>query len=470
MAEFVGRDRELQSLTAALRRVLDSAGGAPGKCVLVRGRRRVGKSRLLEEFCARIDVPSLFFTASRQRAGELALFADEVLRSDLPGRALFDAARPANWDGALRLLGAVLDDGPAVVVIDEFPYLVDDDATVEATFQKLWDRVLSKRRLLLALVGSDLAMMEALDTHGRAFFQRGSELVVPPLSPVETAAIAGVTDPAEAFDAYLVTGGLPLICQDWPAGASMAQFLHASLEEPTSPLIVSAERVLAAEFPADVQARRVLTAIGAGEATFSHIRRAAGGLQPASLTRSLDLLVAKRIVAKDLPLSVRPSREARYRVADPYLRFWLRFVGPHLPEIERGRGDRVIARIERDWSTWRGRAIEPVIREALTRRSPIPGLPAADVVGGYWTRTNVPEVDLIGADRGPIAKTIAYAGAVKWLERGALREDTVRQLVADLAAVPGASASTPLVAVSRSGVDARGVVALGPEELLEAWR
>ena len=469
MSGFVGRSRELRSLQNELERVLAASDGVIGRCILVRGRRRVGKSRLLEEFCARAGIPSVFFTASKQGVAELDLFADEVRQSDLPGCDLFEAARPTSWDGALQVLGSLLDQGPAIVVIDEFPYLVGDDPSIEATFQKVWDRVLSRKRVLLVLVGSDLAMMEALDTHGRAFFQRGTELVVPPLSPVETAAVVGITDAADAFDAHLLTGGLPLICQDWPTGASMAEFIRIALAEPTSPLIVSAERVLAAELPADVQARGVLGQIGAGEVTFARISRSMGGMQPTSLSRALDVLVTKRVVAKDRPLSTRPSRDTRYRVADPYLRFWLRFIGPHLPEIERGRSDRVVARIERDWTTWRGRAIEPVIREALSRLSPIPGLPDADVVGSYWTRTNVPDVDVIGADRRPIARAITYAGAIKWLERAPLREDTVRRLIADLASVPGASPSTPLVAVSRSGVDATGVVALGPSDLLAAW-
>ena len=75
----------------------------------------------------------------------------------------------------MRVLAAgVEDDEPVIVVIDEFPYLVDDDPEVEATFQKLWDRVLSKKPILLILVGSDLAAMEALNDYDRAF-QRGTE-------------------------------------------------------------------------------------------------------------------------------------------------------------------------------------------------------------------------------------------------------------------------------------------------------
>ncbi|MEI6624102.1 MAG: DUF234 domain-containing protein [Actinomycetes bacterium] len=473
MSRFVGRNRELGSLERELERVRSvPAGDAPGRAILMRGRRRVGKSRLIEQFCANAGVPYVFFTASQQGGGELGMFADEVAQSNLPGRDLLADAHPQNWDSALRLLATAVDEtSTTVVVVDEFPYLVADDPTLEATFQKQWDRLLSKKPILLVLVGSDLAMMESLNTHGRAFFQRGTEMVVPPLSPTETADIVGVPDAADAFDAFLITGGFPLVCDEWPTGEPMWDYLQEALAEPTSALIVSAERALAAEFPDQAQARAVLTQIGSGEMTFSGIARAAGGLAGASASRALDTLTAKRVVAREVPLSTKASKEARYRVTDPYLRFWLTFIGPHLAEIERGRSDRVLGRIRRDWTTWRGRAIEPVVREALIRLSPIAGLPAAEAVGGYWTRTNVPEIDLVGADCGPIAKSISYAGTIKWLDSQLLEQGDISQLAADILTVPGADTSTPLIAVSKSGTTATGVVAtLGPEDLLLAWQ
>ena len=135
---FVGRIRELESLRRELERVRVGRSGVPhGRCLIVRGRRRVGKSRLIEEFCARENVPSIVFTASRQGPDEVRLFIDEVAQSSLPGRAVLSDANPTTWDAALRLLALVIDDDtPTVVVIDEFPYLVADDSTVEATFQK----------------------------------------------------------------------------------------------------------------------------------------------------------------------------------------------------------------------------------------------------------------------------------------------------------------------------------------------
>ncbi|WP_372509467.1 DUF234 domain-containing protein [Streptomyces humicola] len=170
-----------------------------------------------------------------------------------------------------------------------------------------------------------------------------------------------------------------------------------------SPICARArERTLAAELPTEAQARTVLSAIGHGERTFSLIGRAADGLNPGSLTCSLELLTTRRMVAIDLSLSTRPSRESRYRIDAPYLRFWLSFIGPGIPAVERGRGDRVLDTIRTHWTAWRGRAIEPVIREALWRLTD-DRLPAGThALGGYWTRTNDPEIDFADADRAPM--------------------------------------------------------------------
>ncbi len=467
MGEFVGRVRELRLLDEHLTHVAESRSG---RCLMVRGRRRVGKSRLIEEFCASSGVPYVFFTASQQGEREPQLFAHEVATADLPGSDLFAGVGLDSWDAALRLLASALGDaGPAIVVVDEFPYLVGGDPSVEVTFQKQWDRLLSKREVLLVLVGSDLAMMEALNTYGRPFHGRGLEMVVSALSPAETEQIVGSPTAADAFDAYLITGGLPLVCEDWRRGTTMWTYLKRALSNPTSPLIVSGERMLASEFPTEVQARDVLRRIGSGERTFTNIARAGGGMHAAAVNRALTTLGDNRVTARDVPLSAAASKEARYRVADPYLRFWLRFIEPNMADIERGRSDRVIEVIRRDWTSWRGRAIEPIVREALALMPTIGSVASAPVVGGFWTRTNVPEIDVVGADRLAPAKRVLYAGTLKWMERDPLTQADMDKLVVDLGQVPGAGPGTPVIAVSRSGVTGRADATVGPDELLAAF-
>lgn len=303
---FVGRENELRLLDKILARAT-RADAKSGQALLIRGRRRVGKSRLVEQFLERAQVPYLFFAATgRPIRDELRLFADEAAQSSLPGAENFRGVELTSWDAAFRLLVTALPaEGPSVVVLDEIPCLMAEDDNLEGTLQRVFDRDLSRLPTLLIGIGSDLAMMEALNEYGRPFHQRARELVVPSLSPAEVRDLIGL-EPAAAFDAYLITGGLPMICAEWQSGQSGADFLAEVVEDPTSAMLVSAERSLAAEFPTEAQARTVLSAIGSGERTFTNIGRAAGGIPQASLARSLELLQQKRLVVGDLPLSTTP--------------------------------------------------------------------------------------------------------------------------------------------------------------------
>jgi uncharacterized protein len=339
---FMGRAQELARLDALLARVAHPQRDLPGVAVLLRGRRRVGKSRLVQVFCARAGVPSVYFQASQgaDPTTERASFGTAMLDSDLPGRELFATGTVLpTWMALFRQLGVVLpDQAPSIVVIDELPWLIEADPTLEGTLQTAWDTILAHKRVLLILIGSDLAMMERLDDYRRPFHQRGTVMVLPPLSPAEVGVMLSLPA-AEAIDAYLISGGLPLICQEWPPGQSLEDFLSVALADPTSAMLVSGERSLAAEFPSYVQARTVLAAIGNGERTWSGIRSAASGVEPmaaSSLTNALRLLAAKRVVAVDTPLSTQPAeKDRRYRIADPYLRFYLSFLAAGLPLVER---------------------------------------------------------------------------------------------------------------------------------------
>jgi hypothetical protein len=251
---------------------------------------------------------------------------------------------------------------------------------VSGVLQRAWDRELSRKPVLLILVGADLSMMEALGSYGRPFHQRGVDMPIGPLNPADVAAMTGLA-PAAAFDATLVTGGLPIVCARWELGEDVWSFLARELANPVSPLIASAQLSLAAEFPDHAQARAVLAAIGSGERTFTNIARAAGGIAHSTLTRAAGLLIDKRVVAGELPLATEPSKERRYRITDSYLRFWFAFLGTHLTEIDRMRSDLTLDRIRQGWTSWRGRAVEPLVRESLARLLPARGIPAAAAVG-----------------------------------------------------------------------------------------
>jgi AAA+ ATPase superfamily predicted ATPase len=471
-AGFAGREVHLQRLAADLDEVRSSGAG---RLIVVRGRRRVGKSRLVQEFLSRAGVPNVFFQASKQPiADEIRLFSEEIGHSTLPaGELVASGTVFSSWTAAVSLIASqATPDQPAVVVIDEFPYLLERDPDgIEGAFQKLWDRHLDdKSPVMLVLVGSDLAMMESLGDYGRPLHGRPTRtLVVEPFSPSEVRDLLGL-DATGTLDAYLIAGGFPLVSRSWKPGTPAKRFLRRALEDPTSPLIVDAERMLAAEFPSDVQASDVLGAIGSGERTFTNINRAVG-IPAMSLKRSLDTLVAgKRVVSARRPLSTKPSHETRYVVADPYLRFWLRFVGPNVERIERGQGPLVADEIWASWESYRGTAIEPIVRESLARMVGTDHrLGAAAQIGGWWNRTNSVEVDLVGADHHTVPKAIDFVGSIKWREKAAFDRRDTDALVEHRRHVEGA-AQARLLGVSRAGFRDAGLdVELGPDDIVAGW-
>lgn len=473
---FIGRSRELGVLGEDLEAVRRSGQGA---LVLVKGRRRAGKSRLIEEFTERQGSPVVFFLATRQRPGyELARFAAALAQSNHPEAAGSAGLRFESWEAALAFasVGATQQQ-PIVIVIDEFPYLVqsDSEGAIESAVNAAWERILSRRPVMLVLVGSDLSMMSMLTEHGRPLYGRPTRtLTVEPLGIAEVADALHVSD-VEAIDAHHVIGGFPRLLPLWRPGATLRSFLTRALGDEDAPFIATGQRILDAEFPDDVQARTVLSVIGAGERTYSNIARVAG-VASTNLRRSLDLLEnQKRVIASERPLSSQPSKDTRYYVSDPYLRFYLRFVDPNLGDLQRGRQRLVVNRIVRDWPTYIGTAIEPFVRASIERLLPDAALPGAEKVGGYWTRTSDPQVDLVAMDDRETS--VAFVGSIKWRADqpfGKADVDVLRAaaLHHPRGGVPGAGAKTLVVGVSRSGFAAVDELArtFGPADLLDAWR
>ncbi len=471
--DFVGRDAELDALEAELEQV----GRPGGRFAWVQGRRRVGKSRLVQEFCNRLEAPYAFYQAPQRGArAAIAAFVDAVAQSTLPAAPAFEGASFESWPAAIRAAVQGIDPArPAILVIDELPYLAEGDPGFPADLQLAWDRVLENTPLLLVCIGSDVRMMENLTgarspLHGRPTL----ELRVAALNPAEVAGLTSAPDAATAFDRYLIVGGFPQLAASWPGGVGTRAFLRESLAHDQTLFAATALRIMASEFPRELQARDVVEAIGHGEASYSRIQQRSG-VKGNTLNDALEMLVErKRLVARELPYAVPRGKKApKYNVTDPYLRFWLRFVGPHLDELARGRPDLVLGRIERDWQLYRGRAIEPLVRASLERLLVDPSLSerlgGARQVGAWWRRDHSVEVDLVGGDRLD-PRTIGFVGSVKWRERGMFSAKDLAELAGQRGQVPGAE-SAKLVAISRAGFGT-GLGAdatFGPEELLGAW-
>ncbi|MGH3389089.1 MAG: AAA family ATPase [Actinomadura sp.] len=481
VAGFIGRRAELSLLDKRLQRV--AASGA-GVAVAVRGRRQVGKSRLVQEFCDRAGVPYVFSTATKGASPVEAVgsFLADLRESVLPSdRELVPELSGGSWPDAFRVLASVLPQAPCVIVLDELPWLAEQDSLFDGALQTAWDRLLSSRPVLLLVLGSDLRMMERLTAYDRPFFGRADNLVLGPLNPADVGRALGL-EAADAIDAHLVSGGLPGIVRTWPSGMPALEFLRAEAADPAAAVFGVPEAALMAEFPGPDVSRRVLEAVGAGDRTHASIAATAGSrdgaLPSGTLSPLLRRLVReKQVLAIDEPLSARPGKPALYRVADSNLRLYLGMLRVVHEQARRGHPEAGFRVVERRWATWRGRAVEPLVRQSLEFAALSDGLPWPEVeaVGGWWNRRFDPEVDLVGADRAPVAGKIFFAGSIKWLASPFDAHDlaAMRRTVTQVPGYDPAVTGTVVCSLSGLGpdIDQRSIDLLWtPQNVIQAWR
>ncbi|MFC5058668.1 ATP-binding protein [Saccharothrix xinjiangensis] len=446
------------------------------------GQRKRGTSTAPSMHVGAIYVDPIYFAATKGASSveSTTAFLAELADSSLAaGQVGPPTGVTGGWPDAFRVLGATLPDTPAVVVLDELPWLAEQDEVFDGALQTAWDRLWSRRPVLLVLLGSDLHMMERLTAYDRPFYGRADNLVLGPLNPAETGRALGL-DAADAIDAHLVTGGLPGIIRSWPHAMPPADFLRRECDDPAAPLFGVPESSLLAEFPSPDQAHRVVESIGGDNRTHANIAATAGSNQGHIPSGTLSPLLRrltqeKRVLAVDHPLSTKPGKPALYRIADSSLRFYLPIGRAIQEQARRGRphiGARVL---QRQWTSWRGRAVEPLIREALELAGQAGELPWPDTatVGGWWNRQHNPEIDLVGADHSPVAGRIDFAGSIKWIGSTFDRHDleTLRHSANHIPGYEPARSGLAVVSLSGTDIDTDDANLIwGPQEIMDCWK
>lgn len=382
MLPFVNRSAEL----ARLRSVFASADGG---FACVWGRRRLGKSRLLREAVAGRQA---VWCVGDERASPLQreAFAREAARV-VPG---FDEAQYASWD---QLLSRFWREAPTgcVVVFDEFPALVQRAPELPTLLQTRIDRGLNGRSIVAC--GSSQRMMQGLVLDASTpLYGRAREILrVSPMAPRWLAEALAITDAEQAVRTWLVFGGVPryweLVAQQPSLDAAVASVVL----DPLGALHEEPDRLLADDMRDPGRAGSLLALIGAGATRLSEIAGRMG--QPAgSLTRPLDLLVRLGLVERELPWGSNPrdTKRTSYRIADPFLAFWFRWVAPNRARLVAGQVAEVNETLWRNIHPWLGTAWESLVRWNVPRAR-IFGqswLPA-----GRWWGKNV-ELDLLAAN------------------------------------------------------------------------
>lgn len=311
---FVNRDAELRELDAA---------GRHGGLLVVFGRRRVGKTRLLRRWLqARGGLYSQAIEAQRDLQIQ-QVYAD--LRPQLETQLV-----PKTWPELLEILA--LQKKRWVLCLDEFPYLTAVDASLPSRLQKWLDHSLP-RGCLLILAGSSTRMMNDLFLHRAApLYGRARKLLhVRPMDyPAFCAACGQKPGDLESFEKFACVGGIPKYWEFVEAGRDVVALVESLYFDFAPYMEQEPQRILRDEGVVGLNALAVLEAVGRGAERPSEIAARLGTAQT-NLSRLLQQLLDASILARELPFgeSVRSTKKTLYRIQDPTMRFWFGVFSPH---------------------------------------------------------------------------------------------------------------------------------------------
>ena len=434
---LIDREQELAALESA-------AMSRDGQLVVVWGRRRTGKTFLLQAFAEQRRC--VFYTATQQSAPvELAAFTDAV-RSVLGTEGLPPGYAFPDWVIALNFLADAAAGQRLVVVLDEFPYLAATTRGLESILQRWWDQRGRTSQVMLVLCGSAVAYMEQIGGAAAPLHQRATASIqVRSLDYRAAGQFVPELPAAERALVYGILGGTPLYLEQWDPTANRQANLDRLFGRPASPLVDAAELVLSGELPELEGSFRILQAVALGHTRPSAIHEYAG----VAVERPLRRLTSLHILERRVPALEDPARTKRatYRIIDPYFAFWFRFIAPHRAQIARGLGPQLIAnRILPGQDDHMGGMFDEMAREHARGIAAAGQLDAARV-DAWWSTDGQHEIDLVGV-AGPAR--IGCVGTVKWSARP-LSRDVLDNLNAHATVLPGAGPDTLRLVYGRAG-------------------
>ncbi|MEX1128586.1 MAG: ATP-binding protein [Vicinamibacterales bacterium] len=383
---FINRGAELAAL-----RELDIG------LAVVWGRRRIGKTRLLLEWCDRED--GLYTVADQSSPEVQRAYLAGALGARLPG---FGDVTYPDWE---RLLSRLAADASAhgfrgPVVLDELPYLVASSPELPSVLQRWIDHDAARARLRVAIAGSSQRMMQGLALAPDApLYGRARVLLdIQPLAPRFLADALDHVSGVDLVEQWTAWGGVP---RYWELAASRRgparNRIAALVLDPLGPLFSEAERLLMEESPSALEVRPVLDAIGAGAHRVSEIAGRLG--RPAtSLGKPLDRLLGMGLIRREAPYGdpARGGKRSLYKIDDPFLRLWFRVVAPNRAALTAGTRASRMALLAPHWDTLVAQAWEDLCRAAVPRlaRGALARLGPWSPARRYWHGAE-PEWDVV---------------------------------------------------------------------------
>lgn len=405
--QFQGRVRELT--------LLDTLWAAPDATLLILyGRRRVGKTRLITQWMHQHQGRALYWVAEPSSTlDQLRSFSQAVYNFANPQTPAPLDFTYATWQQAWEQVATLAQTERMALFVDEFTYVLEINPSVAGLLQNMWDHRLKQTQLFLTLCGSHLGMMQRhlLSYQAPLYGRATRQLHLQPIPFGYTRDFFPDYRPDERVAIYAIFGGVPAYWERIDPQQSISENIRQQLLTPDN-LMQSEPRLLLQDFIQDPHNYvSILRAIARGDRT----QKAIGvrtGLAQGHVSKYLSVLQDAGFVERRVPVTAAPSsRLGRYHIVDPYLRFYYRFLATRQAQLALGESDLALEEIRRHLLDFIGTHTWEELCREWTLRAGVRGVLAGmlDQVGSVWTRET--QVDVVGINT--MEKTIVL-GECKW--------------------------------------------------------
>ncbi len=390
--ECYGRTGKLEALEGI-------CGSRRAEMVIIYGRRRVGKTALIQKLC---EGRETFWYTAKAWKDEFQL---ELFSEALSARLGKSGVRYASWTAAFEACAAAPGGGRRILVIDEFQHIAQKRPDFLSELRAVWDDVLSKKNFLLILLSSAVSYVEkdVLGDRSPLSGRVGIVLKVPPLSFQAVSAFLPEYAVDELFKGYAVLGGIPHYWQFLDARQSMEENLALNLLRANGYLHDGAQSLLREALRDPSTYNAILRSIAMGASIRSDIAEKSR-VDNRTLTKYLTVLGEMDLIEQEFPVFSGPNEPGsaslgRYRLNDSLQKFWFRFLADE-PDLIRSQEEAQLKwkeKVEPYLVEFAHEAFAAACREYLLRRRLEGKIPEAFLHFGRWWSGDA-EVDIVGAD------------------------------------------------------------------------
>lgn len=405
---FIGRQQEL----AELERLYNTNSF---QCVIMYGRRRVGKTALINEFIKGKE--TVYFTGQETNASEnLESFSRSVfaLSPDF-GKA---SSSFSSYQELLQTVFDIAQERRIILAIDEYPYLAGAYKGISSLLQIFIDKYKSSSKLYIILCGSSLSFMEnrVLGYKSPLFGRRTAQFKILPFEFAQVLeyfkdARFTTEDTAVLFG---ITGGIPLYLSLIDKKLSLKENIKLNFLRPSAYLFEEPGNLIKQECREPARYNAIIKAIATGSTRLSEISGKAG-LESGLCATYITKLISIGIVKKEHPFGEENSRKTIYVLEDSMFRFWYRFIPNLVSVIQRGAAEEAYAEIENQIPAYMGPIFEEICKQYLwqqnlTNKAAVPFTEAGRWWGNNPIKREETEIDIIASKN----KESAIFAECKW--------------------------------------------------------